>query len=71
MENKKTLYYAKVKGWEKFSSSDYFWNYDTDNNEYIIANNLHSHGFLTQLTKEDWNKLGINDSNADFEKVEE
>ena len=27
-------------------------------------------GHLTKMTKEDWNELGINDSNADFVKVD-
>lgn len=65
------LYYAKAKGWEKLSPSNCFWNYDTDNNKYFLANRLQSSSFVTKLTKEDWNKLGINDTIADFEKVED
>lgn len=64
------LYYAKAKGWEHLSSSDHFWNYDTDTGKYAFANKLHSAGYMTQMTKPEWGELGINDSNADFEKVE-
>ena len=64
-------YYAKAKGWEKLSPSNYFWNYDTDNDKYFIANKLHSTDFMTKMTKDKWNKLGIDDNNADFEKAED
>lgn len=63
------LHYAKAKGWEKLSPSNCFWNYDTDNDKYFIANKLHSTVFMTKMTKEEWNKLGINKHNADFEEV--
>lgn len=68
--NKDQLYYAKTKGWEYLSLSNCFWNYDTDNDKYFIANKLHSTDFMTKMTKEEWNKLGINDTIADFEEVE-
>ena len=68
---KNEIYYAKAKGWEKLSPSNYFWNYDTDNDKYFLANKLQSGSFVTKMTKNDWNKLGINKNNADFEKVED
>ena len=48
-----------------------FWNYDTENDKYFIANKLQTRSFVTKLTIDDWNKLGINETNADFEKVED
>ena len=66
---KNEIYYAKVKGWEKLSPSNYFWNYDTDNDKYFLANKLQSGSFVTKLTIDEWNKLGINKTNADFEEV--
>ena len=62
-------YYAKAKGWEKLSPSNYFWNYDRDTGRYFLANKLQSGSFVTKLTKDEWNKLGINETNADFEEV--
>ena len=69
--NKDQLYYAKTKGWEYLSLSNCFWNYDTENDKYFIANKLQTRSFVTKLTKNDWNKLGINKNNADFEKVKD
>ena len=69
------LYYAKIKGWELASSRSVFWNYhsiiespmlprlytgDKEDKVYI----------KTKMTIEDWNKRGINDTNADFEEVD-
>ena len=68
---KNELHYAKVKGWEKLSPSNCFLNYDKDNDKYFLANKLQSGSFVTKLTRDDWDKLGINETNADFEKVEE
>lgn len=63
------LHYAKAKGWEIISPSNYFWNYDRDTDKYFIANKLQSGSFVTKLTIDEWNKLGINETNADFEEV--
>lgn len=69
------LYYAKIKGWELASSRSVFWNYhsiiespmlprlytgDKEDKVYI----------KTKMTIEDWNKRGINDTNADFEEAD-
>lgn len=68
-------YYAKIKGWELATSKSTFWNY-----RYIIERPILSKlyvgakesvdSFKTKMTKEEWNKLGINETNADFEKAE-
>lgn len=63
------LYYAKVKGWEYLPPSQCFWNYIAEYGEYVVADRLHSSHQLTQLTIEEWNELGINDTNADFREV--
>lgn len=72
---KEPLYYAKIKGWELLTSKSTFWNY-----YHIIERPILSKlcigskesivSFKTKMTKEQWNKLGINDTNADFEEVE-
>ena len=69
------VYYAKVKGWNLTNNKNVFWNYrslllspmlsrlyfgDKESNDIV----------KTKLTKEEWNELGINDTNADFEGVE-
>ena len=63
------LYYARVKGWEYLPPSQCFWNYIAEYGEYVVADRLHSSHQLTQLTIEEWNELGINDTNADFREV--
>ena len=69
------VYYAKVKGWNLTNNKNVFWNYrslllsprlsrlyfgDKESNDIV----------KTKLTKEEWNELGINDTNANFEGVE-
>ena len=69
------VYYAKVKGWNLTNNKNVFWNYrslllspmlsrlyfgDKESNDIV----------KTKLTKEEWNELGINDTNADFEGVD-
>lgn len=69
------LYYAKVKGWELATTTVVFWNY-RHIVERPILSKLYVGGkesvdsFKTKMTIEQWNKLGINDINADFEEVE-
>lgn len=68
-----TLYYAKIKGWDliKREIDEVYWNladgdlFVSDNGE-LVTGEHH-----TKLTKQQWNELGINDTNADFEKVEQ
>lgn len=69
------LYYAKIKGWELSTSKSTFWNY-----RYIVERPILSRlfvgskesadSFKTKMTIEQWNEAGINETNADFEKVE-
>ena len=65
------LYYAKIKGWDYLAPSQCFWSYIPEYGEYIVGSKVHSSFHLTELTMEEWNELGINDMNADFEKVEQ
>lgn len=70
------LYYAKVKGWELATTTIVFWNY-RHIVERPILSKLYVGGkesvdsFKTKMTIEQWNEVGINDTNADFEKVED
>ncbi|MFM1538904.1 hypothetical protein [Helcococcus bovis] len=66
-------YYAKVKGWELLvEKDDIYWNYSKKSNELCI-NDIDcriSPNFVIAMTINEWSKLGINDTNADFEEVE-
>lgn len=68
---KEPLYYAKIKGWKHIGTSSYYFGLEEDLEilEVTILENNYRYAFA--LTKEHWNKLGINDSNADFEEVKE
>ena len=73
---KEPLYYALIKGHEIMvdddTSTSKYWNYDTFNGDLFPSNRSSRDGrFLIEMSKSEWNKLGINDSNADFVKVEE
>lgn len=71
---KEPLYYAKIKGWELTKGESVFWNY-----RLVIADpmppRLYTSGkedgffVINKMTIEEWNKAGINNTNADFEKV--
>ncbi|KAF3306016.1 DUF1642 domain-containing protein [Carnobacterium sp. PL17GRE32] len=69
------LYYAKIKGWELATTTIVFWNY-RHIVERPILSKLYVGGkesidsFKTKMTIEQWNKIGIYDTNADFEEVE-
>ena len=67
-----TLYYALIKGHELVDGGKVYWIHDKNNDDMFISL-LHSSydSFLTEMSKAEWNKLGINDSNADFVKVDE
>lgn len=69
---KEPLYYAKIKGWELINCEidNVYWNLG-DGDLYVSDNShLDYCGYYTKLTKEDWGKVGINDTNADFEEME-
>ena len=67
---KEPLYYAKIKGWEHVGTSSYYFGYDEDNDSLEVTYLESNYLFAFSLTKEHWNKLGINDTNVDFEEVE-
>ena len=64
------LYYAKIKGWEHVGTSSYYFGYDEDNDSLEVTYLESNYRFAFSLTKEQWNGIGINDINADFEEVE-
>ena len=63
------LYYAKIKGWEHIGTSTYYFGYDEDNDSLEVTYLNCNYRFAFSLTKEHWSKLGINATNADFERV--
>ena len=65
-------YYALIKGHDVSNSDDIYWNYDKYDNDVFVSRLYPTHdNFLTEMSKLEWVKLGINDSNADFVEVEE
>lgn len=75
-EVEEPLYYALIKGHELITDKgDWtfkYWKTDTSDGRVFPSHRLKNHDdYLTEMSKEDWNKLGINDSNADFVEVEE
>lgn len=69
-------YYALIKGHELLADHDAlsftYWNFNMSNGYLLHGNQFSKQSrFLTKMTKEEWFELGINDSNADFVKVEE
>ena len=69
-EVEEPLYHALIKGHEVSNSYDIYWNYDKFDNDVFVSRLYPSHdNFLTEMSKLEWVKLGINDSNADFVEV--
>lgn len=69
---KEQKYHALLKGYELLNIDGIYWTYDKNNYDVIFSELRSPHGnFSTELSKNGWNKLGINDSNANFVKVEE
>ena len=65
-------YYALVKGHQFLAGDFKYFNLDVLNNVLFVGSRtfiLDRH--LTEMSKSEWNKLGINDSNADFLKTED
>ena len=71
-EVEEPLYYALIKGHELIDTGRVYWDYDKSD-ESVFISELYSlpDNFLTEMSKSEWNKLGINDSNADFIKMKE
>ena len=64
------LYYAKIKGWEHIGTSTYYFGYDEDNDSLEVTYLESNYHFAFSLTKKHWDRLGINDTNADFVEAE-
>ena len=69
-------YYALIKGHELIADKgDWtfkYWKTDTSDGRVFPSHRLINHGdFLIEMSKEDWNVYGINDSNADFVRVKQ
>ena len=68
---KEPMYYALIKGHELTDSYDIYWN--VDRSDYgVFVSRLHplNDNFITEMSKEAWNELGINETNADLIEVD-
>lgn len=66
------LYYALVKGHELCSDLFKYWNCKAYNSGHLLVGSKYPKAScINRMTKDNWNKLGINDSNADFVKLKE
>ena len=70
------LYFALIKGHELVNDegewSTKYWNLWVSGGSVFPADRLAGYDdFLTTMSKEEWSEWGINDTNADFVKVEE
>ncbi|MFM1525250.1 MULTISPECIES: hypothetical protein [Helcococcus] len=66
-------YYAKIKGWEiHVDNRKVYWRGNIITKKTLVGFNDTSNlqDYTPVLTKTEWNKLGINYTNADFEEVE-
>lgn len=64
------LYRALVKGHELIDSAKSYWYFNKAVEGVFISNSYNKyHTLLWEMTKEEWNKLGINDTNADFIEI--
>ena len=65
------LYCALIKGHELVGSYDIYWNYDKFDNSVLVGGLYPLYdNFTTEMSKREWIKIGINDSNADFVEVD-
>ena len=70
-----SLYYALVKGHELVTDEGdiacKYWNLRVPTGDVFPSNRYSRRGeFVVKMSKSEWNKLGINDSNADFVEVD-
>lgn len=64
-------YCALIKGHELLDTDRFYWIYDKYEESVFVSKLYSLHGnFLTEMSKSQWNELGINDSNADFVRVD-
>lgn len=71
---KEPLYYALIKGHELIAGEDAckYWKCDMRNGSMFLSNRYSHYGkYLAEMSKNDWGKFGINESNADFVKADE
>ena len=68
-------FYAKIKGWDKvkdyegLQSGHVYWNYNISDNNLFLHTKSASRYAQTISTIKQWNELGIDESNAVFEKA--
>ena len=76
VEEEESLYYALIKGHELVTDEGdiacKYWNLRVPTGD-VLPNNRYSRRgeFVVKMSKVEWNKLGINDLNADFVEVSE
>ena len=71
-EVEEPLYRALVKGHELVDSANSYWYFNKTVDGVFISDVYNKyHTILWEMTKAEWNKVGINESNADFVKVDE
>lgn len=72
-EVERPLYYARMKGSNLVMDNIYtYWRKALGVSKLGLGCKQHEDVLVkTKMTKEEWNELGINDTNADFEKVED
>lgn len=64
---KEPLYYALVKGHELCSDLFKYWNCKAySSGELLVGSKYPQASYINRMTKSNWNKVGINSSNADF-----
>lgn len=67
-----SLCYALVKGHELCSDLFKYWNCKAYNSgDLLVGSKYPKASCINRMTKNNWSKIGINESNADFVKVEE
>lgn len=68
---KEPVYYARMKGSDLVIDETYtYWHKALGVSKLGLGDKHHKDiVFKTKMTKEEWNELGINDTNADFEEV--
>ena len=65
-ELEETKYYAKIKGWDNTVAKRVFWCYNGISSEPDLTDEKYPFSNDVFKTMEEWNKLGINETNADF-----
>jgi len=61
-----TKYYAKIKGWDNTIAKRVFWCHNGISSEPDLTDEKYTFSNGIFKTMEEWNKLGINETNAEF-----